>query len=102
LSDYNIGGIPDGRELRDKAIRWLKKKGTADLAAENARLLARVAALEKAQPKRKRKEMPAEQRALLSVKQKALRAKLKALEEASIAAAKSENPVSGEEVLPAG
>lgn len=77
LSDYNIGGIPDGRELRDKAVRWLRKKGTADLAAENARLLARVAALEKAQPKRKRPEMPKEQRDKVAARQRARHAEAK-------------------------
>ena len=103
LSDYNIGNVMDGRELRDKATRWLKKRGASDLAAENASLKARLDALEQ-QVKLKRPARTAAQRAAVSAAQKARHeaakrglAALAALSETGQKASEtgqSENPVS--------
>lgn len=70
LSDSNVVSVMDGRELRDKAHRWLKKKGATDLAAENQKIHAELAAIKKElqaeraerEKKRKRPPMPQEQR----------------------------------------
>lgn len=109
LTDGNIHNVTDGRELRDKAIRWLKTKAASSEAEENAKLRAEVAGIKKwkaeVEGKPKRKPMAQEQRDKISARQKARHAEaqrgLAALAEAASVTCKSENQVSGEEVFEA-
>jgi hypothetical protein len=58
LSDGNLHNVVEGRELREKAKRWLKAKDTTKIVDENAKLLARIDALERrlSKPAKKKRE----------------------------------------------
>lgn len=105
LSDYNVTNVHDGRVLRDKATRWLKTATAANIADENAKLKADVAAMkaELAALKPKRPKMSQAARAKLSATRKAYCDKAKqaiALAEASAEQNCSESEQNCSEVLP--
>lgn len=58
LSDGNVHHVIHGRELREKAQKWLKTKTATDLADQNAKLLARIDALERSRPGRREPRLP--------------------------------------------
>jgi hypothetical protein len=104
LTDGNIHNVTDGRELRDKAVRWLRAMASASKAEENAKLRAEIAELKKwkaeVQAKNsKRRTMTQAQKDKVSATMKARWARVPT--DAASVTDKSENQVSGEKVLPA-